>query len=302
MYASRMPYLWAVLEAVDSKRLADRVVSQANWNQPMIPHDYHIHTNFSCDCHLTMLEMCRAAVEKGIPEIGFTDHFDLVPQDPCSAYFQADAWWEELLRCRDAFKGSLRIRAGVEIGEGHLFLAQVQKLYDAFPWDYSLGSLHWVGSGLVFDRSFFERPETEVYQAYFDELARMASEADFDVLAHMDVVKRYGFEAYGPFKPEDYEEAIRTVLRTLAQHDKALEVNTATLRRTVDETSPSYQVVEWFRQEGGRWVTLGSDAHRAEHIGLGLDKALSVACSAGIQHLASFQEREPTAVVIAEES
>lgn len=268
----------------------------------MIPQDYHIHTNFSCDCQLSMLEMCRAAVEKAIPEIGFTDHFDLVPQDPCSAYFQADPWWEELVRCRDAFKGSLRVRAGVEIGEGHLFLAQVQQLHAAYPWDYSLGSLHWVGSGLVFDRSFFERPEKEVYQAYFDELARMSLEADFDVLAHMDVVKRYGFEAYGPFAPEEFEGPIRKILRTLAQRGKALEVNTATLRRPVDETSPSSLVVEWFRQEGGRWVTLGSDAHRAEHVGQGLEKALHVTRSAGFHHVASFQERKPTALSLAKES
>ena len=27
-----------------------------------IPHDYHTHTNFSCDSKATMAEMCRAAV------------------------------------------------------------------------------------------------------------------------------------------------------------------------------------------------------------------------------------------------
>jgi histidinol-phosphatase (PHP family) len=268
----------------------------------MIPQDYHIHTNFSCDCRLTMLEMCRAAVEKGIPEIGFTDHFDLVPQDPCSAYFQADAWWEEITRCRDAFRKSLTIRAGIEIGEGHLFQQEVQQLYDSYSWDYSLGSLHWVGSGLVFDQAFFERPEKEVYQSYFTELARMAKDADYDVLAHMDVVKRYGYDAYGHFDPEAYETEIRAILRTLAERGKALEVNTATLRRSVDETSPSEHVIRWFMEEGGRWVTIGSDAHRAAHIGDGLDQALRAVKSAGFQNLARFHERTPTAIAISASS
>jgi histidinol-phosphatase (PHP family) len=262
----------------------------------MIPQDYHIHTDFSCDCRLTMLEMCRAAVEKGIPEIGFTDHFDLVPQDPCSAYFQADAWWEELARCRDAFRKSLTIRAGIEIGEGHLFKHEVRQLYEAYPWDYSLGSLHWVGSGLVFDREFFDRPAEEVYRSYFSELGRMAKEADFDVLAHMDVVKRYGYDAYGPFDPKAYENEIRATLRTLAARGKALEVNTATLRRSVDETSPSVDVMRWFREEGGRWVTIGSDAHRAEHLGDGLEQALREVISAGFQSLASFHQRSPSVI------
>jgi histidinol-phosphatase (PHP family) len=268
----------------------------------MIPQDYHIHTNFSCDCHLTMLEMCRTSVEKGIPEIGFTDHFDLVPQDPCSAYFQADAWWEELTRCRDAFRNTLTIRAGIEIGEGHLFQQEVQQLYDAYPWDYSLGSLHWVGTDSVFDRELFKRPREEVYGSYFIELSRMVKEADFDVLAHMDVVKRYGYEAYGAFDPKPFETEIRETLRTLAERSKALEVNTATLRRSVNETSPSVIVLQWFLEEGGRWLTVGSDSHRAEHIGSGLDEALRTVKSAGFQSLASFQNRSPGPLPVDSES
>ena len=92
-----------------------------------IHQDYHIHTNFSCDCEVSMTEMCRAALERGIPQIGFTEHFDLFPHDPCYAFFQADAWWEELNQCRDAYKGSLTIRAGIELGEPHVFPKEVQK-------------------------------------------------------------------------------------------------------------------------------------------------------------------------------
>ena len=116
-----------------------------------IHQDYHIHTNFSCDCEVSMTEMCRAALERGIPQIGFTEHFDLFPHDPCYAFFQADAWWEELNQCRDAYKGSLTIRAGIELGEPHVFPRDIQDLLDSFPWDYALGSLHWVDDHNVFD-------------------------------------------------------------------------------------------------------------------------------------------------------
>lgn len=76
-----------------------------------------------------MTEMCRAALERGIPEIGFSDHFDMMPEDQCYNFFQADAWWEALQGCRENFQGLLAIRAGVELGEPHRLLA-VQTLRD----------------------------------------------------------------------------------------------------------------------------------------------------------------------------
>jgi histidinol-phosphatase (PHP family) len=43
-------------------------------------------------------------------------------------------------------------------------------------------------------------------------------------------------------------------------------------------------------------VTLGSDAHRPEHVGRGLKKALDVARAAGLTHLTFFEQRQPRLV------
>ncbi len=258
-----------------------------------IHQDYHIHTNFSCDCEVSMIEMCRAALERGIPQIGFTEHFDLFPHDPCYTFFQADTWWEELSQCRDAFKGSLTIRAGIELGEPHVFPREIQDFLDSFPWDYALGSLHWVDGRSVFDDAYFEHMGDDAYVRYFRELAELAEEGNFDILAHLDVVKRQGVEFLGAYDAHRYETEIRNVLRICADRDLAIEINTSTLWRSIGKTSPSPEILGWFLEEGGRWVTFGSDSHRPEHVGYGIVDAFVSSQKLGLDHQTYFRLRKP---------
>ncbi len=245
-----------------------------------------------------MDDMCRAAIEKGIPEIGFSDHFDLLPDDPCYAFFQADAWWQDLERCRKEFSGALQIKAGVEIGEPHRFPEAVAEFSANHDWDYVMGSLHWVGDTLVFAPDYYQRSKYRTYADYFHELNLVAQQDAVNILAHLDIVKRYGFEHHGTYSPETHEAELRTLLRTCAERDIAIEINTSTLRRSVNETSPTQKILAWFREEGGKWVTLGSDAHEPNDVGFGLDVALRAATIAGFKTLASYNRRIPRPVAI----
>jgi histidinol-phosphatase (PHP family) len=240
-----------------------------------------------------MSEMCRAAIEKGIPEIGFSDHFDLVPDDPCYAFFQVDAWWQDLEGCRREFVGALSVKAGIEIGEPHRFPEAVSKLINNHAWDFVIGSLHWVGDTLVFDQDYYLRPQHQAYRDYFHELHEIARLNTVSILGHMDIVKRYGFDYYGRFDPEAYEPELRALLRSCVESGMALEVNTSTLRRPVNETSPTTKILKWFREEGGQWVTVGSDAHRPEDVGFELEKAVQSVRNAGFEAIASYELLQP---------
>jgi len=259
----------------------------------IIPLDYHIHSRFSCDCDESMEAMARAAVAEGVRQIGFSDHFDPIPLDYCHNYLKPDEWWQALGSCRELFADTLTIQAGVEIGEPHRFQEDTDELLGQYDWDYVLGSLHWVGEQVVFDDPYFEHTPDEAYSFYFREMQKMVAEGDFDILAHMDVVKRYGFDKYGGFDPALYEGEIRAVLKTLAERGLSLEINTSTLRRPVGETSPGSTILGWFKQEGGRHVTLGSDAHHTEHVGFGLHHALDNVQEAGFTQLTGYEQRVP---------
>lgn len=229
---------------------------------------------------------------KGIPEIGISDHLDVHPEDECCNFFKADAWWDELERCRTTFKGALTIRAGIEIGEPHRFQNAIEPIIQQYPWDYCLGSLHWVGDLCVFDRRYFDRDANIAYQEYFVELLNLVSNGDIDILAHIDIVKRYGHDIYGWYDPHPWENEIRSVLQKCAKRDIALEINTNTLRRNVGESTPCQPLLTWFKEEGGQWLTLGSDAHKTEHIGYKLNSCISKIQMAGFDRITRFESRK----------
>lgn len=238
-----------------------------------------------------MDSMCQSALQVGVAELGFSDHFDLHPNEPFRDYLDLRAWWQDFEACKQKYAPDLSLRAGVEIGEPHRFSQQVERLINDYPWDFILGSLHWVGDQCVFDQDFFSSDERRAYGAYFQELGYMVESGAFDILAHFDVVKRYGFEHYGPFHPEGYEDLIRPILRTLIRQGRALEINTSTLRRSIQLTSPDLTILGWFLEEGGVYVTLGSDAHTPGDVGFGLSALANTVRAEGLPGLAQFDQR-----------
>lgn len=261
----------------------------------MIPHDYHMHSNFSCDCRASMADMCAAALERGIAEIGFTDHYDLFKgeTDECRDFFRLEPWSAELERQQAAYAGRLVVRAGVEIGEPHLFRAEAQALLARYPFDYVLGSLHWIGPYSIFDSGFFlSRSAREAFQLFYEELERMTAVGGFDILSHFDVPVRTAFAVYGRYNAIEHEQYLRPVLRNCIERGLALDLNTAALRRRARVLTPGLDILRLYVEMGGERVTLGSDAHRPEQVGSHLEDAMAIAREAGLKYLTHFEKRQ----------
>ncbi len=265
----------------------------------MMLHDYHMHSNFSCDCKATMAEMCHSAIAKGIPEIGFTEHYDLHPNEGCRDWFKLDEWAAELEKCRVELDGRLIIRAGIEIGEPHIFGTETQAMLKRYPFDYVLGSLHWVGAETIFDPDYFRRrTQHEAFAGYFVELERLTRIGEFDILSHFDVLIRAWGEMGGQYDPLEYEDAIRPVLRNCVERGIALDINTKGLRSKINMLTPNVDILRWYVETGGERATLGSDSHQPYNVGADLDKAASAARAAGIKWLTRFEGRESTLIRI----
>ena len=239
-----------------------------------------------------MAEMCRGAIEKGVPEIGFTEHYDLHPDEPYRDWFRLEPWAGELVHCRAEFDGRLVVRAGIEIGEPHLFRAEAEAMLRRYPFDYALGSLHWVGSESIFDRAYFRRPADEAFRLFFEELERMTRVGGFDILSHFDVPVRTGFDVYGEYDPRRYEDAIRPVLKNCIEHGIALDLNTKGLRSSCRILTPNVDILRWYVELGGERVTLGSDAHNPKFVGADFDAALDAARAAGLKYVTQFEQRQ----------
>jgi histidinol-phosphatase (PHP family) len=203
-----------------------------------------------------------------------------------------------LERCRRQFAGQLVIRAGIEIGEPHLFSGDVRRMMTRFPFDYAIGSLHWVGSDSIFSPRYFTLPARQAYGRYFAELERMTREGEFEVLGHLDVPVRTAFDIYGGYEAHAYEDMVRPVLQACIEREIALEINAGTLRRRAGVLTPGLPILKWYAEMGGTQLTLGSDAHRPGQVAAGLNVALDAARAAGLHQLTQLEKREKRLIAL----
>ncbi|MBE3120578.1 MAG: PHP domain-containing protein, partial [Candidatus Atribacteria bacterium] len=178
----------------------------------MIPLDYHMHSSFSEDGASSPEKMCHQAIKLGLPEIGFTEHWDVGPFEKKPRFFQPEPWYAELERLRDLFAGKLTIRAGIEVAEPHLYPKPAAEVLTRTPFDYVLGSVHFVGPHFMFDEAYFRtHAADEVYRAYFAEVEKLLQTADIDILAHLDIPVRTAKPIFG-YDPTRYEGQIHRIL------------------------------------------------------------------------------------------
>lgn len=262
----------------------------------MLPRaDYHMHSEFSPDARSTMENMGARALAQGLEEIAFTDHLDIHPLDNPSDFYRPDAYFAELARCQKVFAGRLTIRAGIEIGESHRYPERVRPVLGAHPYDFVLGSVHWIGDEMPFGNQYFATHEKHpTFAGYFGEMVEMAASGEFDVVAHLDMPKREGTAVWGPFDPRAYGDEIRQILRRLIDRGKGIEINTSGWRRPNVECCPDPLILAWYHELGGEVLTIGSDAHGPEHVALFRERALDVARAAGLRWLTTFTERRAT--------
>ncbi len=258
----------------------------------MIPLDYHMHSTFSSDGNSSPEAMCRRAIELGLPEIGFSEHWDVGPYEETPRFLRPEAWWDELERLRSLFAGQLILRAGIEISEPHLYTAETAEIISHLPFDYVLGSVHYVGEHFLFDEGYFrQHTADEVYSAYFAELDKMVRTADFDIVAHFDIPARTAKPILG-YDPTRYKDAIRTILSIVIERGLALDMNVAGLRKPAQNLMPDPLILRWYHEMGGKRITFGSDAHSADHLGLNLNLALLAAREAGLASVTQFERRQ----------
>jgi histidinol-phosphatase (PHP family) len=266
-----------------------------------LPLDSHLHTNLSPDSDVPIDAYAQQAVERGISELGITDHVDFDPAAPAYA-FTTFAQRERVVReaaDRWAERGAA-IRFGVEITWDRRWADDIREHLARCAYDFVIGSVHvyadspyaagnvrgWVAG----------RPLTEVMRPYFEDVEAAARSGLFDALGHLDFVKRYLVPYVMPADLARAPELYEPILHALVDSGTALEVNTSGLRQAANETYPSPAIVSRYRELGGRSVTVGSDAHRADAFAWGLADGYEVAAAAGFSSLAFRRGGEPVEV------
>ncbi|BER93017.1 histidinol-phosphatase HisJ [Atrimonas thermophila] len=257
--------------------------------------DYHVHT-FRCgDAQGNYQEYVQRAIEVGLSEIGFSGHspqyflpphrrkrIAAIPEEELSLYV------EEVKKLKKLYQGTIEIRLGLEVDYIPGKEKALTDLLEGFDWDYLLLSVHFIDEW-PFDNPryirFFERyPVDLVYKKYYRALIEGMKTGLFDVVAHFDLPKKFGFFPTRPI-PEEKE-----ALAVCADMGMTLELNTAGWRKMVRDAYPSFAILKSARQMGIR-VCLGSDAHRPEDVGRDFDRARELLKKAGFESLVAFSKR-----------
>lgn len=257
--------------------------------------DFHIHTKHSCDGHDSLMMIGEHAVTNGLQAVAVTDHAecqrywrDGFDGDVRRSFFDAE-------KAKQAFQGRLTVIAGIELGQPLHNLQAAADALGANPLDFVIASLHCIKGRPDFWEIDYKTEDVKaLLTAYFQEVYEMVCWGQFDSLGHLTYPLRYivGREKIS-VDLNEYREMIHAILLKLVQQEKALELNTQGYRTDYGRPVPDLEIIRLFKQLGGKYITIGSDAHYAKDCGANIAEGMALLEAAGFTKVTIYKHRQP---------
>ncbi len=258
----------------------------------VLPADYHLHTPLCRHAVGEPSELAARAVKLGFGEIGFSDHSPM-PRDDFDDWrmrnADLDGYVAAVERARREHPG-LVIKLGLEVDYLPGCEDWVRDLAARHPWDYFIGSVHYVSETWAIDNparlsEWKNREPLEVWTAYFDRLTMAAASGLFDIIGHVDLCKKFCF-----YPKQDCTPLVTRFLEAAKLHGAAIELNTSGLRKDCKEIYPAPAIVRLAAKLGVP-ITFGSDAHAPSEVGMDFAEAVRLARSAGYTRYGRYTRR-----------
>lgn len=244
--------------------------------------DTHVHTNWSSDSILSMINATKEAPSKKVSCLVFTDHVDIGYPSASSAVLAVPLYLHQITLLQQ--RSSVRIMKGIEVGVTQNNINDTQCLLDRFAFDYIIASCHADDHVAFCEKNAFTTYKERLLDVYLKQIFFIVSSLrSYHTLAHMDYITRYH-----PISNEEFlqhKEHIDRIFHVLIERNKALEINTKGMDSDQNECL-LLALVKRFGQLGGKWVTYGSDAHQAKNIGRHYEKAKNILLKAGFSSFA----------------
>jgi histidinol-phosphatase (PHP family) len=261
---------------------------------PKNPHkaDYHVHPGYSLDATGTVDQYCARALELGIWEICFTTHYDSDPhRKEIDPFVQVDGeivplseesvgrYIDDVRSAAERYRPSgLTVRAGLEVDYAPHIEEKLRHELARFDLDYRLGAVHCldhiaISASNEAERYFMTKSAGEMLSEYYQVLTRAVESGLFEVIAHLDIYKKYGLGFYGKEVMTGHQGLVEPVLDLMAEKDVGIEINTGVLRKGHEEFCPGLEIVKLALEKGVKIVAYGSDAHKVDQLGEGIHEA-----------------------------
>lgn len=243
-----------------------------------IGYSYHNHSTFS-DGRNTPEEMLLAARAAGIREYGFSDHWVVLPESQGE-----NVRWgipkERINEYLDTVKAlkekytddSFSVKVGLEVDYYDENITEVAHQLRSFELDYVIGASHFYGT---FSIDGGEGPWTELNQEQIDEvisgywgkIERLTACGVFDIVAHADLCKIYGYRS----SVDTFPRALN-VLAAARDNGVAVEINTAGWDKKCGICYPDPKIIKTALDMGVH-IVVSADAHMLSHINRHFDEA-----------------------------
>lgn len=248
----------------------------------------HTHTVFS-DGKNTMEENIRAAVEKNMLSLGFSDH----SHTPCDlSYCMGKERYGEYLRELERWKkeAPLPIYAGLEL--------DADSEDDLSPYDYIIASVHYLKvKGVCYPvdhepwmqrdciRDGFGGDTLAMLRCYYETLGDHVARVKPTFVGHFDLPAKFSAM---PEEADAYRTLLTDAMQEILKLCPYIELNTGAMAKGIRKTPyPAPWLLDTVRDHGGR-IVLSSDSHRAEHLTYWFDEAAELLKTHGIHQIYVF--------------
>lgn len=254
--------------------------------------DYHTHTPLCGHASGEPASYAAHAVKLGLKEMGISDHAPLLShRDPGISMDigQLPLYHQMIEKTREAYAGKVIVRAGIEADYMPHLENETRKMLAAYPYDYVIGSVHFIEKWGFDDpiqlKTWDKKDVNDVYREYFKLLRQSALSGLFDILGHVDLVKKFDFRPTEDMSGEIVENA-----KAFKQGGIVIEINSSGLHKPAREIYPALDHLKVYCRHGVP-ITFGSDAHKPEQVGRDFAKSLELALAAGYREYVMFEKR-----------
>ena len=231
----------------------------------------------------------------GLAAIGVADHIPW-PEgyDTGSRMFPEQfAEYRRIVKRLQAAGSPVKVLYGIELDWVPGRMDEVYENIRDEAFDYIIGSIHFIDDFGFDSSSYLDRWQQHgtqwVWDHYAGLLLELVENADFDIIAHADLPKKFGFF---PDSTDYFMAKFDAALAIAGKKGRAIEINTGGLRKPVKQLYPSLEILKLARHHGVK-LTFGSDAHQPCEVAAGFKLARELAKAAGFIEQVTYANRIP---------
>lgn len=251
------------------------------------------HSGTFCDHARGRLEeFLQSAIARGFHTLGISEHAPRV--EPARLYeeeramgWTVDTLWRkfteysaEVERLAGEYATRITVLKGFEceIVPQDTYVELMSAWKRQFNFQYIVGSVHYVRGHIIdYTRARFEDAVNacggleDLAICYYEHVYEMVSNLCPEVVAHLDLPRRFGGDHEALASPR-VQRAAERALQAIAEKESLLEVNTAAYRKGLPTPYPAPWLLQRAR-DYGIGFTLGDDSHAPEEVGYHFDEA-----------------------------